>query len=200
MMMDNILPLNHSTASGVSFDSPSSSPMDTIVEDLSLLISGVSATSDFASHALTRACAYQYEKITVITDPQDFTQLLSTLNNGSPINSISWRQGMAKKAFLATAAADHLIVGSMEGAPMPILVLGSGGREHAIALKLAVSSRSSFVYVAPGNGGTSSSHPKVSNVAIDSVDEAALLSFAKEKGIGLVVIGPEAPLVMGKAI
>ncbi len=80
---------------------------------------------------------------------------------------------------------------------MEVLLLGSGGREHAIALKLAESAKVNHVHVAPGNGGTATSHPKVSNLAIDSVDLPQLLAFAKEKAVGLVVVGPEAPLVIG---
>jgi formyltetrahydrofolate-dependent phosphoribosylglycinamide formyltransferase len=79
----------------------------------------------------------------------------------------------------------------------PVLVLGAGGREHAIALKLAESRRVSHVYVAPGNGGTATSHEKISNVAISSEDIPRLIEFAKEKAVALVVVGPEAPLVIG---
>ena len=80
---------------------------------------------------------------------------------------------------------------------MEVLLLGSGGREHAIALKLAESSKVKHVHVAPGNGGTATSHGKVSNLAIDSVDLPKLLAFAQEHKVGLVVVGPEAPLVIG---
>jgi len=80
---------------------------------------------------------------------------------------------------------------------MEVLLLGSGGREHAIALKLAESSKVKHVHVAPGNGGTATSHSKVSNLAIDSVDLPKLLAFAQEHKVGLVVVGPEAPLVIG---
>ncbi|EWM26614.1 trifunctional purine biosynthetic protein adenosine-3 [Nannochloropsis gaditana] len=80
---------------------------------------------------------------------------------------------------------------------MEVLVLGSGGREHAIALKLAESNKVTHVYVAPGNGGTAKSHDKVSNLDFDAVDLPKLLAFANEHKIELVVVGPEAPLVVG---
>ncbi|MBQ1449221.1 MAG: phosphoribosylamine--glycine ligase [Coriobacteriales bacterium] len=79
---------------------------------------------------------------------------------------------------------------------MDILVLGSGGREHAICASLVASPLSDKVYVAPGNGGTAQI---ACNVALDIGDGAAVAGFAEEHGIGLVVIGPEAPLVAGVA-
>ena len=79
---------------------------------------------------------------------------------------------------------------------MDILLLGSGGREHAIATSLERSSQCGKLYVAPGNGGTAAI---AENVALDITDGAAVTAFAKEKGVGLVVIGPEAPLVAGVA-
>ncbi|MEC4184475.1 phosphoribosylamine--glycine ligase [Adlercreutzia sp. R21] len=79
---------------------------------------------------------------------------------------------------------------------MNILVLGSGGREHAIAWALRKSPKTDVLYVAPGNGGTAEI---AENVDIDIADSEALLSFVAERMIGLVVIGPEAPLVDGVA-
>ena len=77
-----------------------------------------------------------------------------------------------------------------------ILLLGSGGREHALAAKLAESPRCGELYIAPGNGGTLAVG---TNVALDADDPAAVADFARESNIGLVVIGPEAPLVAGVA-
>ena len=77
-----------------------------------------------------------------------------------------------------------------------ILLLGSGGREHALAKKLAESSHCEKLYIAPGNGGTAR---EGENVAIDENSSEAVVTFAQEKGVGLVVIGPEAPLVVGVA-
>ena len=80
---------------------------------------------------------------------------------------------------------------------MNILVLGGGGREHAIAWALSQSPRCDQLYVAPGNGGTASIAQNVKNLAVEEGD--AVLSFAKDHEIGLVVVGPEAPLVAGVA-
>lgn len=79
---------------------------------------------------------------------------------------------------------------------MDILLLGSGGREHAIACALKASPECDELYVAPGNGGTAGI---ATNVALDINDPAAVADFAQAHGVGLVVIGPEAPLVAGVA-
>ena len=80
--------------------------------------------------------------------------------------------------------------------PIDILLLGSGGREHALAVKLAASPHCGTLYIAPGNGGTLAVGE---NVALDANDPVAVADFARETGCGLVVIGPEAPLVAGVA-
>ena len=80
---------------------------------------------------------------------------------------------------------------------MNILLLGSGGREHAIAWALAKSPKCEKLYVAPGNGGTASIAENVSG--LNAEDGQAVLAFAQEHAIDLVVIGPEAPLVAGVA-
>jgi phosphoribosylamine---glycine ligase len=77
---------------------------------------------------------------------------------------------------------------------MKVLVIGSGGREHAIAWKLLKSRRVSRVYVAPGNAGTAR-EPGLTN--IDLTDFAALIQFARDEDIGLTVVGPEAPFAAG---
>jgi len=77
-----------------------------------------------------------------------------------------------------------------------ILVIGGGGREHALAWKVAQSSQVTKVYIAPGNAGTAS-EPKMENVAIGVEDTEALVQFAKNNHIALTIVGPEAPLVIG---
>ena len=79
---------------------------------------------------------------------------------------------------------------------MKILVVGSGGREHALAWKLAQPRHVEAVFVAPGNAGTAL-EAGLTNVTIDVMDFAKLADFAEGNGIGLCVIGPEAPLCGG---
>ncbi|MDE0938680.1 MAG: phosphoribosylamine--glycine ligase [Pirellulales bacterium] len=77
---------------------------------------------------------------------------------------------------------------------MNILVIGSGGREHALAWKLAQSPRSDRIYVAPGNAGTLQDAENV-DLAINDFDQ--IIQFAKQNAVGLTVVGPEAPLANG---
>ncbi|HEY5789681.1 MAG TPA: phosphoribosylamine--glycine ligase [Gammaproteobacteria bacterium] len=79
---------------------------------------------------------------------------------------------------------------------MKVLVVGGGGREHALAWKLAQSPRVERVYVAPGNAGTAR-EPRIENVAIGAEAIDDLLAFARGQAIDLTVVGPEAPLVAG---
>jgi phosphoribosylamine--glycine ligase len=79
---------------------------------------------------------------------------------------------------------------------MKVLVIGSGGREHALAWKCAQSSDVSEVIVAPGNAGTAA-EPGVRNIAVSADDIDALLELAKAESIDLTIVGPEAPLVAG---
>src|SRR6187397_2803034 len=77
---------------------------------------------------------------------------------------------------------------------MKVLVVGSGGREHALAWKLAASPRVDRVFVAPGNAGTAA---EAENVPIAADDLAGLIKFVQQNSIDLTVVGPEAPLVAG---
>jgi phosphoribosylamine--glycine ligase len=79
---------------------------------------------------------------------------------------------------------------------MKILVVGSGGREHALAWKAVQSPMADQVYVAPGNAGTAL-EPGVENIDIPADDIQALADFAEDEGIGLTIVGPEGPLVAG---
>lgn len=79
---------------------------------------------------------------------------------------------------------------------MKVLIIGSGGREHALAWKVAQSSKVKHVYVAPGNAGTAL-EPKVENIDIKVEDIDTLLQFAKDNAVDLTIVGPEAPLVLG---
>ncbi len=83
-----------------------------------------------------------------------------------------------------------------------VLLIGSGGREHALAIKLASSPILERLLVAPGNPGTATSYSRVSNVAVESCDvsdHAAVVAFCRAEEVDLVVVGPEVPLVEGLA-
>ena len=79
---------------------------------------------------------------------------------------------------------------------MNILIIGGGGREHALAWKVAQSPRVNTVYVAPGNAGTAG-EDKLENVSVGADDVAGLLAFANQHAVDLTIVGPEAPLVLG---
>ena len=79
---------------------------------------------------------------------------------------------------------------------MQILIIGGGGREHALAWKCAQSPRVDAVLVAPGNAGTAA-QPRCENVAVAAEDVEALLALALERAVDLTIVGPEAPLVAG---
>ena len=79
---------------------------------------------------------------------------------------------------------------------MNVLIIGSGGREHALAWKVAQSANVSSVFVAPGNAGTSKEN-KLENIDIGAEDIESLVDFAKANNIDLTIVGPEGPLVLG---
>lgn len=79
---------------------------------------------------------------------------------------------------------------------MKVLIVGSGGREHALAWKCAASSRVTEVLVAPGNAGTAR-EPKVRNAPVQPTDIGGLIRLARTEGVALTIVGPEAPLVAG---
>ena len=81
---------------------------------------------------------------------------------------------------------------------LKVLVIGGGGREHALVHALATSPRVAAIEVAPGNGGTAG-EPKTTNIALNGEDPQAVATYAQEHGVDLLVIGPEAPLVAGVA-
>lgn len=80
---------------------------------------------------------------------------------------------------------------------MNVLIVGNGGREHALAWACARSQSAGTVYIAPGNPGTASDLDNMVNVDIKASDTQALIKFAKEHEVGLTIVGPEAPLVEG---
>ena len=87
-------------------------------------------------------------------------------------------------------------MGGQRGLLMKVLIIGSGGREHALAWKCAQSADVDAVLVAPGNAGTALEN-KIRNVAVSSDDIDALAKLVRDEEIGLTIVGPEAPLVAG---
>ena len=79
---------------------------------------------------------------------------------------------------------------------MKLLVIGSGGREHALVWKLSQSPQVTTIYVAPGNAGTMA-ESKAQNVNIEATAITDLCTFALENSIDLTIVGPEAPLALG---
>ena len=79
---------------------------------------------------------------------------------------------------------------------MRVLVIGGGGREHALAWKVAQSPRVAEVHVAPGNAGTAG-EPRVRNVPVAAEDVQGLVEYARGARIDLTIVGPEGPLVRG---
>lgn len=80
---------------------------------------------------------------------------------------------------------------------MKIMLLGSGGREHALAWKITQSEKCEKLFIAPGNAGTDGVGGKGENVAIKADDFDAIKAFVVENGVDMVVVGPEDPLVKG---
>jgi phosphoribosylamine--glycine ligase/phosphoribosylformylglycinamidine cyclo-ligase len=86
----------------------------------------------------------------------------------------------------------------MASEQLRVLIVGNGGREHALAWKLSESPLVDIVYVAPGNGGTGlGASSKIANANVKGDDYPGLVAFAQKNGVNLVVPGPEAPLVDG---
>lgn len=87
----------------------------------------------------------------------------------------------------------------MSREPVRILLIGNGGREHALAWKLSQSARVEVIWVVPGNGGTAHGLSKVANISsqVHPNDFPGLVDFALQHNVNLVIPGPEAPLVDG---
>ena len=117
----------------------------------------------------------------------------------APMSEVAGRMSIQAGAHALEKTQGGLgaLLGGVPGvAPAKVLIIGGGGREHALGWKVAQSTKTNTVYVAPGNAGTAL-EPKLQNVAIDveAIDE--LVTFAKEKSIELTIVGPEVPLVLG---
>lgn len=153
--------------------------------------------------AFVRAAAWNHQQIAVLLDEASIaTTLRAKLStNGRVAFSLHERRALAHTAFAFFARMDAAIAASLQQQTSvlhDVLVVGGGGREHAIAWKLAQSPAVRKVYLAPGNAGTSDRDIFV-NVPLGVDDHEALVAFAVSSKVSLCVVGPEAPLVAGLA-
>ena len=122
-------------------------------------------------------------------------------NSGRAVVPPVPRTRRVRAAHPARAAATSHAVGAAAAAPLNVLVVGGGGREHALCWRLRRSASTADLYCAPGNAGIAR-EPGVTVLppsALASEDHAAVVAFCKAKRVDLVVVGPEAPLVAGLA-
>jgi phosphoribosylamine--glycine ligase len=146
----------------------------------------------------TLLLSIKYKEVYVLVESGDIATAQKAIEaNSAYWPSISERRSLATKAF-KLAAAQSSATATRIAMEMNVLVVGGGGREHALSWKLAQSSRVGHVFVAPGNGGTAQSEG-MSNVALGEKQHDELIAFALANDVGLVVVGPEAPLIDGLA-
>lgn len=165
------------------------------LQDVVAVFATLSDPSNLGTHTLVRSAALQHGTVAVAVEAADYEKIGAAISTGSGVAPAE-RLSLASKALKAAAAADAALAAGVSKAAT-VLVVGNGGREHALALKLAESPLVSLVYVAPGNGGTASAGGKVSNAPVSVTDTAGLVALAKSKAVNLVVVGPEVPLVAG---
>ncbi|TDH73663.1 hypothetical protein CCR75_007939 [Bremia lactucae] len=155
------------------------------------------------AYSFVRTAAWNYKQISVIVDEADLDKVVSNISrDGSLGFSLRERRSLAQKAFALFAELDSAIAASLSGDDElvhDVLLVGNGGREHAIAWKLAQSVSSGRIYVAPGNAGTEDIAAGIANANIDINSHEELIAFAKNKGVSFCVIGSEAPLIDGLA-
>ena len=112
---------------------------------------------------------------------------------GRPQDALCAMEGAHQKSCAIIASS-----GAISGLKMNVLIIGGGGREHALAWKAAQSPDVDKVYVAPGNAGTAT-EAKVDNIPLAPTDTPGLIAFARGHAVSLTIVGPEAPLVSGIA-
>ncbi|MCL2665626.1 MAG: phosphoribosylamine--glycine ligase, partial [Defluviitaleaceae bacterium] len=160
---------------------------------------------DIGGPSMVRAAAKNYRYVSVLTSPSQYGEFISRLKNGQVDEA--YRFKLSSEAFAHTAEYDRTIAKYLnenieklnekdKAGIMSVLVVGGGGREHAIGWKLAQSPRIGNLFFAPGNGGTCELGK---NIGIPATDIEALAVFAKQNNIGLTVVGPEIPLQLGIA-
>eukprot|EP00743_Colponemidia_sp_Colp-15_P005742 GILK01006172.1.p1 GENE.GILK01006172.1~~GILK01006172.1.p1 ORF type:complete len:836 (+),score=168.34 GILK01006172.1:43-2508(+) len=189
--------------------------VDIVVALLPELDGSWSAVQSGVANVL-RSAAVNFVATVVVVDKADCDLLFNKARERLEF-SFEERKALAIKALRYLSTLDNQIAVDLESAlplelkaraahltennRLRILVVGNGGREHAIVWKLGLSPRIANIFVAPGNGGTANhvtvSGAHVTNVAVASDDLGGIVSFAKSNDIDLVVVGPEAPLCDG---
>lgn len=145
-------------------------------------------------YSLLRRRAGSYSRSVLVVE-QDDLEIFRSLGFKVGGIGIKTRRELGAKAFLFTSDRDRGAEMALRNAyGKNVLVIGSGGREHALATKLSFSDKVDMVYVAPGNGGTSGGKLK-STDELKNADEVE--AFANKNSIDLVVVGPEQPLIEG---
>ena len=119
-------------------------------------------------------------------------------NDGRTSQKLLWQNVSPNSSRFLILGSAAFVRHSILRVMADVLVVGGGGREHAIAVKLRDSPKVRHVYCAPGNGGTAT-EDQMTNVAIGDSDVAGLVKVAQEKQVALVFVGPEAPLCAGLA-
>lgn len=155
---------------------------------------------EMATYSLIRSCALQVAlspSSSVPTIFSDVSDLLAFVDNGFQLQSQLPAKQLASICLLSCSQRDQKLAAKLAvTTPKRVLIIGSGGREHALALTIAKSLQVESVMVSPGNGGTALAGGKISNVEVPG-DNKALVAYALQHSISLVVVGPEQPLVDG---
>lgn len=168
------------------------------------------ASLELSSYNFVRTCALQVAQLPfpllstgplLFVDGADLDSFLASAPDTSTSAAADGGEALqlrlASKCLSACSQRDQALSAKLFAfAPKTVLVMGSGGREHAMAVALAKSSQVSRVLVSPGNGGTALAGGKISNVAVPG-DNASLVAYAQQNSISLVAVGPEQPLVDG---
>lgn len=166
--------------------------------DFNIVVASVSCNMDDSNNKVVSclralACRYEQNAVFEACDLDKICSLTRTYES-----SAYERKLLASKIFKRLSDIDAQIASTLNTLGDTVMIIGSGGREHAIAVKIALSAKVDTVLVAPGNGGTSNAGGKVSNVDnLDVSDNEAVVSFAKSNGVAFVIVGPEQPLVNG---
>jgi phosphoribosylamine--glycine ligase/phosphoribosylglycinamide formyltransferase/phosphoribosylformylglycinamidine cyclo-ligase/phosphoribosylamine--glycine ligase/phosphoribosylformylglycinamidine cyclo-ligase len=159
-------------------------------------------------YALMRRCASDYVNSIVIVQRIDLESFESMHGEVGNLDVVA-RRDLAIKTFAFTSERDRSMEMVLKETafslptppPVQVLLIGSGAREHALAVALAKSPKVDIIHVAPGNGGTADDNKirNVSNLIVSEADDyhKEIVAFAKENDISLVVVGPEQPLVDG---